>query len=302
MSDPDAILPDRITVLTCLGCGAMGREARCEGDCSEHKLLLVDAGDFDALQSAARLARQRNAAFKPITRALLDSHPSEQACTDAYRALRAVAHKALEATEPYDDRGDWQARPAQTGWWCAQCGNVDAPRPCIGVCVWRQTEWVNLTLYQAGLDRAAEDFRAAPEMCRILAHLRCRHTPRRTLPGQLTRAASPGPRRARATTTQAGWDPTSVVHQGKQASHNPQDVTTSQRILTPGRRPRAECKSRQRTPVSRHLSAMRRPQFAAQFRRHQHSARRQCQPAPGVNNRLVAEIRSQRRRPSLSPF
>jgi hypothetical protein len=141
MSDPDAILPDRITVLTCLGCGAMGREARCEGDCSEHKLLLVDAGEFDALQSAAQLARQRNEAFKPIALALLDSHPSEQACTDAYRAMRAVAHKALEATEPYDDRGDWQAPPAQTGWWCAQCGNVDAPQPCIGVCVWRQTEW-----------------------------------------------------------------------------------------------------------------------------------------------------------------
>jgi hypothetical protein len=113
MSDPDAILPDHITVLTCLGCGAMGREARCEGDCSEHKLLLVDAGEFDALQSAAQLARQRNEAFKPIARALLDSHPSEHACTDAYRALRAAAHKALEATEPYDDRGDWQAPPAQ---------------------------------------------------------------------------------------------------------------------------------------------------------------------------------------------
>jgi hypothetical protein len=171
MSDPDAILPDRITVLTCLGCGAMGREARCEGDCSEHKLLLVDAGDFDALQSAAQLAHQRSAALKPIARALLDSHPSEQACTDAYRALRAAAHKALEATKPYDDRGDWQAPPPQTGWWCAQCGNVDAPRPCIGVCVWHQTEWVNLTLYQAGLNRAAEDFRAAPEMRRILARL-----------------------------------------------------------------------------------------------------------------------------------
>lgn len=171
MSDPDAILPDRITVLTCLGCGAMGREARCEGDCSEHKLLLVDAGDFDALQSAAQLARQRTAALKPIALALLDSHPSEQACTDAYRALRAVAHTALKATEPYDDHGDWQAPPAQTGWWCAQCGNVDAPQPCIGVCVWRQTEWVNLTLYQAGLDRAAEDFRAAPEIGRLLDRL-----------------------------------------------------------------------------------------------------------------------------------
>jgi hypothetical protein len=275
MSDPDAILPDRITVLTCLGCGAMGREARCEGDCSEHKLLLVDAGEFDALQSAAQLARQRNAALEPITRALLDSHPSEQACTDAYRALRAAAHKALEAAEPYDDRGDCQAPPAQTGWWCAQCGNVDAPRPCIGVCVWRQTEWVNLTLYQAGLERAAEDFRAAPEMCRILARLvavtphagRCQDN-WRALQAQ-ARAALERPQ-----LTQVG--PTSVVHQGKQASHNPQDVTTSQRIPTPGRRPRAECKSRQRTPVSRHLSAMRRPQFAAQFRRHQHSTRRQC--------------------------
>jgi hypothetical protein len=171
MSDPEAILPDRITVLTCLGCGAMGREARCEGDCSEHKLLLVDAGDFDALQSAAQLARRRAAALKPIARALLDSPRSEQACTAAYHALRAAADNALKANKTYDDHGDWPAPPVQTGWWCAQCGNVDAPQPCIGVCIWRQTEWVNLTLYQAGIDRTAEDFRAAREMGRVLDRL-----------------------------------------------------------------------------------------------------------------------------------
>ena len=44
-----ATLPDCVTVLTCIGCGAMGREERCDGDCSEHKLLLVSAIDYDVL-------------------------------------------------------------------------------------------------------------------------------------------------------------------------------------------------------------------------------------------------------------
>jgi hypothetical protein len=50
-------LPDRVTVLTCIGCGAIGREERCDGDCSEHKLLLVSAVDYDVRATAWRTSR-----------------------------------------------------------------------------------------------------------------------------------------------------------------------------------------------------------------------------------------------------
>ena len=34
-----------------------------------------------------------------------------------------------------------------TVWWCAECGGIDAPQPCLGICVWRRVEWVNVTSY-----------------------------------------------------------------------------------------------------------------------------------------------------------
>jgi hypothetical protein len=61
-------LPDRVTVLTCIGCGAMGREERCDGDCSEQKLLLVTAAGYDEMLSAADVALVRAARMVPVVR------------------------------------------------------------------------------------------------------------------------------------------------------------------------------------------------------------------------------------------
>ena len=56
-----------------------------------------------------------------------------------------------------------------TGWWCAQCGNVDMPQPCIGVCVWRPADWVNLALYERRLRLAEPGLRAARSLSGFLA-------------------------------------------------------------------------------------------------------------------------------------
>ena len=71
-------LPDRVTVLTCIGCGAMGREERCDGACSKHKLVLVSAVDYEDARAAAVTARagewQRNLdAFQAQARMALTS-------------------------------------------------------------------------------------------------------------------------------------------------------------------------------------------------------------------------------------
>jgi hypothetical protein len=151
----DVTLPERVTVLTCLGCGAMGRQERC-ASCSEHKLVLVDEAELEALQAAgARAAR-----LIDVARLLEDDPPDP---TAALARLRAAAHDALrEPPEPPEEPG------TVTGWWCATCGNVDLPQPCIGVCVWQPTRWVNHALYDRERRRIQPQLDAARRLRRPL--------------------------------------------------------------------------------------------------------------------------------------
>ena len=65
----------------------MGREERCDGDCSEHKLLLVTAAEYDELLGAAHAARVRAArmvavvgsSLRPTRRRTTRVTPSEDA-------------------------------------------------------------------------------------------------------------------------------------------------------------------------------------------------------------------------------
>jgi len=92
-----------------------GREERCEGACSEHKLLLVSAVDYDALLGAAHAARVRAARLASAVGPFADA----QAGSEAFERLRDGARAALRdagSDEPDTDR----ASPATvTGWWRA---------------------------------------------------------------------------------------------------------------------------------------------------------------------------------------
>ncbi len=164
-------LPDRITVPTCIACGAMGREERCFGECSEHRLPLIAAADFDALQAAARSAQAELALLEPIVRTLVHETPPESSCPEAYRALRGDARLVLERVPPRDRHRDWSAPDRVVGWWCAECGNVDAPQPCLGVCIWRPLEWVSASSYAAEHARSAGALRGAEALVGLLARL-----------------------------------------------------------------------------------------------------------------------------------
>jgi hypothetical protein len=162
-------LPDRLTVLTCIGCGGMGREERCEGTCSEHKLVLVSAADYDALLSAAQAARARAARLAPVVGELAEAKPGDP--RDALLTLRDSARRALRDDRHEEDGTDWASPSTVTGWWCARCGNVDMPQPCVGVCVWRPAQWVNLTLYERQLGLAEPALRGARSLHRFLARV-----------------------------------------------------------------------------------------------------------------------------------
>jgi hypothetical protein len=141
-------LPDRVTVLTCIACGAMGRQEGCDSGCSEHKLMLVGADDYDELLRAARRARARTERLAATARRFVESEAEPR---DALRELRVDARQALRDAGPEPAASDWASPNTVTGWWCAGCGNVDMPQPCLGVCVWRPAEWVNLARYEEQL-------------------------------------------------------------------------------------------------------------------------------------------------------
>jgi hypothetical protein len=147
----------------------MGREERCDGDCSEHKLLLVDALEYDALLHVAHTARLTAARLAGGVRRFTAAPPGEPG--DVLAELRAGAISALRAGGRPAPRTDWSSPATVTGWWCAECGNVDMPQPCIGVCVWRPVEWVNLTLYERQLRLSEPHLRAARSLGAFLARV-----------------------------------------------------------------------------------------------------------------------------------
>jgi hypothetical protein len=147
----------------------MGREERCDGNCSEHKLLLVSAVDYDELLAAARAARARAARLASVVGSCADGHVRADESGDACLRLRDAARRALREGGREELRSEWASPATVTGWWCAQCGNVDMPQPCIGVCIWRPADWVNLALYEDQLRQAEPSLRAERSLSRFLA-------------------------------------------------------------------------------------------------------------------------------------
>jgi hypothetical protein len=162
-------LPDRVSILSCIGCGAMGREERCDGECSEHELLLVSAVDYDELLGAAHAARVRSARLASAVREFADAHAQPGDPRDALLRLHDVARRATRDGGRGERPTGWGAPATVTGWWCAECGNVDMPQPCIGVCVWRPADWVRLALYERQLRLAKPQGGAGQSLSRFLA-------------------------------------------------------------------------------------------------------------------------------------
>lgn len=151
---------------TCIGCGAMARWGTCDTACSEHRLELVSAADFDALEVERSAVRACVGACRPVVEMLAGTEPGPDGWQAAYRASQRAALAVLRRHESHDD-SDERAEHVTT-WWCAECGGIDAPQPCLGVCVWRPADWVNRTGYEAARSRAAGERDAERAMVRVL--------------------------------------------------------------------------------------------------------------------------------------
>jgi hypothetical protein len=123
----------------------MVRFGTCDGGCGEQKLELVAAVQYDTLAALASSARVRTDAFGAVVQELVSRQPGANEWEPAYQSVQDIARIALHRYPEVDAKGvDWD-EPIEfaTTWWCAACGGIDAPQPCLGICVWRAVEWVN---------------------------------------------------------------------------------------------------------------------------------------------------------------
>jgi hypothetical protein len=129
----------------------MAQFGTCAGGCGEQKLELVPAGQYDRVAALASSAHLRAEAFGAVAQELVSRQPGAEQWETAYRSLQDVARITLRRYPEVEVLDvDWD-EPVEfaTTWWCARCGGIDAPQPCLGICVWRPVEWVNRTTYLA---------------------------------------------------------------------------------------------------------------------------------------------------------
>ena len=144
----------------------MRQEEGCAGGCSERKLELVSGDDYDQLMAAAADCRARVQGLRAVAGELARTEPGPGEWQAAYEALQRSARAALRHYRPAPGGpGDpFPAAGTVTVWRCPDCGSVDAPQECIGVCIWHPAEWVDAAAYEAERLRAAADqgYRTGP--------------------------------------------------------------------------------------------------------------------------------------------
>jgi hypothetical protein len=127
----------------------MGRFGTCDGGCGEQKLELVPAVQYETLAARESSCRVRAEAFGAVAEELALRQPRAEEWEPAYRSAQDVARTTLRRYPKVEAQGFDGDEPLEcaTVWWCAECGGIDAPQPCLGICVWRRVEWVNVTSY-----------------------------------------------------------------------------------------------------------------------------------------------------------
>lgn len=128
----------------------MSRPGACEAGCAEQKLLLIRTATVHALTCAEATIRASIEAVRPIVEELGNTAPPSGGWEAGYHLLRVRARAAL-AHPPVDKLTaayvlEEPAEPV-VAWWCSRCGGLDAPQPCLGICVWRPVEWEPYDVY-----------------------------------------------------------------------------------------------------------------------------------------------------------
>jgi Fe-S-cluster-containing hydrogenase component 2 len=155
-----------LTVLRCIGCGAVETPQPCLGACVDRAVELVESSAITAAATELAAATTAIAAAERVARRLAAGLPPDGDSAIAYEALRREARAVVRAGP----------RPVPlpsvervAAWACDTCGRVEAPQQCLGVCVRHPVDMRDAAELDALLSRAA----AARERAgRILALVR----------------------------------------------------------------------------------------------------------------------------------
>jgi len=151
----------------------MRLDPSCPADCSECRLELVRADDYDQLTEAAAACRARIQGLRPVVAELARAEPGPGEWKAAYEALQQSARSALRRFMPVPtDRND-PLSPVDTVvvWRCQNCGGLDAPQECLDICIWRPAVWVDATWHEPARARAAADREAERSLSGLLRRL-----------------------------------------------------------------------------------------------------------------------------------
>jgi len=145
----------------------------CAGACSERKRELVSGGDYDELTAAAAACRVRIQGLWAVVEKLARREPGPDEWRVAYEALQQSARSVLRRSWPGSGGRDDPLSSVETVivWRCQDCGGVDAPQPCIDVCLWRPADWVDATSYESERSRAAFDREVEQSLAGLLRRL-----------------------------------------------------------------------------------------------------------------------------------
>ncbi len=168
----------------CIGCGGVDNGQACLGTCAERRLDLVESDAHAAAEARLAAAEDALASLRGMAARLARGAPREP----EWGALRAKARAALRSLGDPAEGG-----ASITAWACDSCGRIEAPQPCIGVCIRPETPMVEVAEHQAVLARDAA-LRDALVPFAALARALAWSTPR---PGQWERSASALAERAR---------------------------------------------------------------------------------------------------------
>jgi len=115
----------------------MSRLGTCDRGCSEERLELVRAVDFEWLTELASGAHVRAEACRAVAKELASGRPRPDGWEAIYRSVQSAARTTLRHYPEVDGHSaEWdETAEAATTWWCARCGGIDAPQPCLGICI-----------------------------------------------------------------------------------------------------------------------------------------------------------------------
>jgi len=139
-------LPECLVLWRCIGCGAMGNSAFCTGSCAYRKVEIISADEYAQLFGIFETAREQAERLNALVREIGALDEMQSDFESAYRSLQAQARKIFHSADNNEETPpnalNTEVEPAIV-WQCLTCGLVEAPQPCLGVCIRRSGEFLN---------------------------------------------------------------------------------------------------------------------------------------------------------------